>query len=192
MITPRTLATAALATLLLAGCQSVVPEVVTTQEPGQPSVSGWETPPPEGTAPEPEATAIAQLQFSAVDVVSSETVEGTSLAGKDVILWFWAPWCPTCQWESTSIREVLDLLPEDVEMIGVAGLGPQESMQDFVTDYEVGGMRHLVDADGSIWQRFGVATQPAYAFISAEGDVSVVIGSLGTAGIMDRVDALVS
>jgi len=65
-------------------------------------------------------------------------------------------------------------------------------MREFVSDYGVGAFPHIVDTDGSLWQRFGVTQQPAYAFIDNSGRIDVVRGELGAAGLTARVNALVA
>ncbi len=36
------------------------------------------------------------LSFSG-ETIDGEAFEGASLAGRPAVLWFWAPWCPTCR-----------------------------------------------------------------------------------------------
>jgi len=36
------------------------------------------------------------LQFTA-QTIGDESFEGSSLAAKDSVLWFWAPWCTECR-----------------------------------------------------------------------------------------------
>lgn len=57
---------------------------------------------------------------------------------------------------------------------------------------DVGAFEHLADLDGSLWQRFGVVQQPAYAFIDDTGTVEVVRGELGEAGLADNIATLTS
>lgn len=56
-----------------------------------------------------------------------------------------------------------------VRFLGIPARGELSEMKDFVADTGTGGLTHVVDVDGSIWQRFGVVTQPAFAFVSADG-----------------------
>ncbi len=163
-------------------------EVVITTSPSPDA--GGEAAEPTASPQPTEVTVPTELQFTAADVMTGAEVQGADFAGRAVVMWFWAPWCPICQRESTSIREVLDQLPESVEMVGVSGLAAEADMRRFVEDYSVDGMTHLADPDAAIWARFGVTYQPAYAFISPEGQVEVIIGSLGTADLLTRAQAL--
>lgn len=79
-----------------------------------------------GTAPGPAPNTDAQqLQFTA-KTVENESFSGQSLAGKRAVLWFWTPWCPTCQREAPDVAKVAQANPA-VTFVGVAA-------QDQVTD----------------------------------------------------------
>ncbi|MDZ7885119.1 MAG: protein disulfide oxidoreductase [Mycobacterium sp.] len=136
-----------------------------------------------GAAPVP-----AQLQFTAT-TISGQQFSGESLVGKPAVIWFWAPWCPTCQREAPTVGKLAAANP-DVTFLGVAGLDEVAAMKEFVEKYPVNDFTQLADTDGSIWTRFGVTQQPAYAFIDAEGGVDVARGSLSETELTERVSAL--
>lgn len=77
-----------------------------------------------------------------------------------------------------------------VTFIGIAGHGEVAAMQQFVSDTGTGALTHLVDDDGSRWQRFGVVTQPAFAFVGADGVARTVPGSLEPDALRAETDAL--
>lgn len=129
-----------------------------------------------------------QLEFSA-ETVAGDSFEGTALADQDVVLWFWAPWCTECRREAPFVAQA-QADNAGVTFVGVAGLGETDDMVTFVEDYDVGAFEHLNDVDGSLWQRFDVVRQPAYAFIDDTGTVEIVRGELGEDGIADRVATL--
>ncbi len=111
------------------------------------------------------------------------------MLGKPTALWFWAPWCPTCQREAPMVGQLADA-HRDVTFVGVAALDQLPAMQRFVDEYPVKGFSNLADPDGAVWAKFGVAQQPAYAFISANGNIDVVSGSLPDATLTERITAL--
>jgi len=53
----------------------------------------------DGDAAMSDATVNETLRFDAT-TLTGDAFDGTSLAGTDAILWFWASWCPTCQAEA--------------------------------------------------------------------------------------------
>ena len=141
-------------------------------------------------APDRDASSVASsaLDFSA-ETVDGASFDASALKGKDAVLWFWAPWCTQCAREAPQVAKA-QAANADVEFVGVAGLGQVDAMRAFVDDYDVGAFKHLNDTDGSLWKRFEVARQPAYAFIDDDGTIEVVRGELGADGIATRVAAL--
>lgn len=131
---------------------------------------------------------------AAPDFVAT-TLDGGELAaadldGQDTVLWFWAPWCTTCRGEAPNVVAAAEAFEGDVQVVGVAGRGEVPEMEGFVSDTGTDGLTHVVDDDGAIWSSFEVISQPAFAFIDDGGDVEVVIGALGEAGLTERMDAL--
>ncbi|WP_037267611.1 redoxin domain-containing protein [Kibdelosporangium aridum] len=142
-----------------------------------------------GSAPATVPVA-EQLRFTA-KTVDDQSFSRKSLAGKAVVLWFWAPWCPKFRAEAG--RVVATTQPNTGKVI-LAESPPRTSCQaikKFVTDYKVGGFQHVADLDASIWTQFGVTQQPAYAFISPDGKVDVVKQQLSESALTERVGALV-
>jgi thiol-disulfide isomerase/thioredoxin len=136
------------------------------------------------SAPVPE-----QLKFT-VQTTDGQSFSGESLAGKKVVLWFWAPWCPKCRAEAPRVAAAAQAGTGKVTFVGVAAQDALPAMKKFIADYKVGGFTHLADLDAAIWTRFGVTQQPAYAFISPDGKVDVVKQQLSESALTDRVSAL--
>lgn len=129
------------------------------------------------------------LQFTA-RTVDDQAFQGSSLAGKDAVLWFWASWCTECRREASDVAAVQAATAGQVSFVGVAGLGDVPGMQAFVTDNGVAAFPHLADLDGTLWSRFGVVRLPAYAFIDDSGRVEVVRGALDRDGLAAKVAEL--
>lgn len=160
----RLLVTLALLIAFTEGCRGSesAPDTATTARPG---VSGSSA----GTAPTPVPD---QLRFTA-RTVDGRDFDGSSLAGKPVVLWFWAPWCPRCQGEADHVARIARENGDRVTFVGVAAQDQVPAMQRFIDKYRV-GFTHLADTDASVWRRFGVTVQPAYAFIYSTGHVDVI------------------
>lgn len=75
--------------------------------------------------------------------------------------------------------------------IGVPAHDTDDNMHEFVERHGLEEMLHLVDDDGDIWARFGVAYQPAWVFVSPDGDLDVVAGALFDEALFERLDELV-
>lgn len=142
------------------------------------------------SAPSAVAAVPTQLDFTAKTVGGPE-FSGATLAGKPAVLWFWAPWCPTCQREAPDVARAARTNPA-VTFVGVAALDQLPAMREFVDKYDVGFFTNIADVDGAVWQRFGVTAQPAFAFVSADGSVDVVRGTLSGPALDTRISTLVS
>jgi thiol-disulfide isomerase/thioredoxin len=125
-----------------------------------------------------------------VSTVDGEPFDASALEGRPTILWFWAPWCTVCRAEGPDVAVAAAAIGEEVPIIGVAGRGDAAAMQEFVADTGTGGITHVNDADGSVWARFGVVAQPAFAFVAADGRVQVFSGALGESGLQDAAAQL--
>ncbi|HEU4362412.1 MAG TPA: protein disulfide oxidoreductase [Mycobacterium sp.] len=133
-------------------------------------------------------TDAAQLQFTA-KTLDGKPFSGASLKGRPAVLWFWAPWCPTCQQEAPQVARTA----ADNPIVTFVGVGAQDrlaALQEFATKYGVDKFTELADTDAAVWAKFGVTRQPAYAFVSPDGSVNVVKGSLTETELNTRVRAL--
>lgn len=131
------------------------------------------------------------LAFTAATLAGPE-LDVSRLAGEPVVLWFWTPWCTICRVEGPDVADVAADLHGDVTFLGVPGRGSAADMRSFVHDTGTGSLQHLVDVDGSLWQRFRVVNQPSFAFVGADGSVEVFAGALGAEQLRVRASALSS
>jgi thiol-disulfide isomerase/thioredoxin len=182
--------------LTIAGCGSQ-PEPASTPSSGTvsgqpeptPTTSTAATQAPDGISepPVPTGEVPERLRFEA-KTIDGEVFDGKSLLGAPAMLWFWAPWCPTCQAEAPTIAEVSKI--EGVRFVGVAAQDEVPAMREFVDRFSLDTFPHLADTDAAIWKRFGIDYQPAYAFVSSDGTVEVEKELLEAQELRDRVRAL--
>ena len=140
---------------------------------------------------DPAGPLDSRLDFT-VATLTGDSFSGSSLAGQDSILWFWASWCPTCQAEAPGVAEAAAQLPDGVALYGVPGKSDQAGMEKFVADYELGDLTQIVDPDGGLWSAFGIPSQPAFALINDDGTITTIQGGLGKQGILDAAADLAS
>ncbi len=148
-------------------------------------------PPAASSAPAGDASGGGTVALNLLGpTLDGGTFDSSRLAGRPVVLWFWAPWCTICRAEGPDVAAVAAEYAGQVELIGVAGRGDVESMRSFVADTGTGSLVHLVDQDGTVWNRFGVVSQPAFVFVDRAGATETFAGSLDAAQLRAVVDEL--
>ncbi|WP_327583780.1 redoxin domain-containing protein [Nonomuraea sp. NBC_00507] len=185
----RVMAVLVAAGLLIAGCGGAVETVrgdapvsatVATATPA-PATTASGTPGASGDARVPDA-----LKFTAT-TLGGQTFDGASLAGKPVVFWFWAPWCPKCQSEAPAVKAAAKKYA-DVAFVGVAGLDSEAAMKDFVRRTGTGDLAHLSDEKGVVWTRLGITQQSTFVFMKPDGTTAKASGPLDS----DELDSLVA
>lgn len=153
------------------------------------------SPLPTGPTPaSPAAPAAAPARVPDTLRFTAKTLDGTAfsaaeLAGRPVVLWFWAPWCATCASQAWTVAEIAPKYRDTVPIVGVAGLGEQRAMKDFVAEFDLAGTLQLDDRAGALWRRFEVVEQSTFLVIDRDGKV-VHQGFLDGEDLTRRVDAL--
>jgi thiol-disulfide isomerase/thioredoxin len=138
-------------------------------------------------AERPDAAVPELLDFTST-TVAGEAFEGASLAGRPVVLWFWAPWCPTCRGQIPQVEELATAYGNEVSVVGIGSLDSAEAIAGFAGD--VDGITHLEDADGVLWQRFGVTEQSSFVVLDADGEVAFEAGYGGEDDLAAEVKAV--
>ncbi|MBM0233708.1 redoxin domain-containing protein [Micromonospora sp. STR1_7] len=141
-----------------------------------------------GTPTAAAATVPDTLRFTGTTLTGA-AFDAAQLAGRPVVLWFWAPWCATCASQAWTVAEVAPRYRDTVPIIGVAGLGEQRAMKEFVTEFDLDGARQINDSKGVLWKRFKVTEQSIFLIIDRDGTV-VHQGFLDGEALTARVAAL--
>ncbi|MEU4530115.1 redoxin domain-containing protein [Micromonospora ureilytica] len=166
--------------------------------PGGPVAAG-SAPASTGAPPAPPATATGAPPAAPAQVPDVLRFTGTTLggaafdaaqlAGKPVVLWFWAPWCATCASQAWTVAEIAPKYRDTVPIVGVAGLGERKAMKEFVTEFELGGTPQIEDSKGTLWKRFKVTEQSIFVIIDRSGTI-VHEGFLDGEALTAKVAAL--
>jgi len=101
--------------------------------------------------------------------LDGDRFEGASLRGKPAVLWFWAPWCPTCRAQAPAVSDLAEEYDGRVAVVGVGGLDSESAIRDFAE--QVSHVTHLVDDEGAVWRHFRVTAQSSYTVIGADGEI---------------------
>ncbi len=142
---------------------------------------------PGGPAPSAAVAKRVDLSFAA-EQLDGSTFDGEQLAGKPAVLWFWAPWCPTCRAQTPEVEKVAKEYAGKVNVVGIGGLADTADIEEYART--VDGPIHLVDAKGAVWRHFGVTAQSTYVVLTEDGTV-VGKGYLDNEDLADLVSKLV-
>ncbi|HYG97954.1 MAG TPA: redoxin domain-containing protein [Terriglobales bacterium] len=116
-------------------------------------------------------------QFEAT-TLQGETVSLAALAGKVVVLDFWATWCPPCR---ASVPELKGLLKkysrEKLVLISISADKDEDTCRKFVAEKNM-DWPQIFDADHVLIDRFNVNAFPTYLVVDGEGVVKKKIAGM--------------
>jgi thiol-disulfide isomerase/thioredoxin len=123
-------------------------------------------------AAEPRVAAAAPvsdtLAFTGT-TLDGAAFDARTLAGKPTLLWFWAPWCATCAGQASSVNDLEAEYGDRLAIVGIAGMGKNKEMHEFVADLGVDAVPNLDDEAGVLWKRFGITEQSWFVLIDRSG-----------------------
>lgn len=115
--------------------------------------------------------------------------DGAALAGKPVLFWFWAPWCPKCQAEGPAVAKTAQRYADRLTVVGVAGLDKDKAqMVAFVERTGTGDLDHLDDRGGDLYKHFRVASQSSFLLVDATGKTASASGPLDESELSSLVE----
>jgi peroxiredoxin len=172
------------AVTFVAGCAGDATSSGSIDAPSSPATG------PESAGPAPTATGAvpSALAFTARTVGGAE-FSGATLAGRPTVLWFWAPWCPTCAGQAKGVKATAEQLAGKVNVVGVGGLDDEAAMRRFITEWKLDAVPHLSDESGVVWKKFAVTSQSTFVLLDSSGTV-VHKGVLKGDDLLGRAAAL--
>ena len=127
-------------------------------------------------------------QFKAV-TLTGEDFDSNSLAGKVVVLDFWATWCTPCLAALPILREVTDEFAEkDVVLLALNTGEEKDKIETFLKDKKLDLKNVLLDPDGKIADDFATDAIPQTIVIGKSGAIeSVHVGFNGAEALKQRL-----
>lgn len=106
--------------------------------------------------------------------ISGNTLHLNDLAGRPIVINFWASWCGPCRIEFPHLQAAHEAYGDEVVFLAI---NQQEDLET-VTDYfdELGlTLTALLDADATVAQQYAVGrTLPTTVFVDAKGHISAI------------------
>lgn len=115
-----------------------------------------------------DAAEAPALDFTAT-TLEGEKFEGASLEGAPAVLWFWAPWCPTCFSQIPTVSGLGQDYAGRVNVVAVGGLDTQDAIEESAG--RIKHVTHLVDDEGTVWKHFRVTAQSTFTVVDADGEI---------------------
>lgn len=106
--------------------------------------------------------------FTLSDIDGNKVSLNDLLKGKEVILNFWASWCPECRKETTVLNEIAKKYKDKIDIVGINLKESKENVQSFVGSKGI-GYKMLLDTKGKIARQYGVISLPVNVLINKEG-----------------------
>lgn len=82
-----------------------------------------------------------------------------------------------CNAEAASVEATSKKWAGKITIVGVAWNGDEASMQAFIDRHGI-TFANMNDQAGELFARFGVPTQPAWAFVSPNGKATAYLGAM--------------
>lgn len=145
---------------------------------------GWKQWQPEDDLPRAGVLIDQPAPAWNLTLLDGSNVSSADLAGRAVVLNFWASWCAPCEEEMPALERLNAELLEDGTPATIIGVGVKRDNNDNALamvdrlgiTYPVGrDTAGESDTIGPVTQSFGVDTYPATVFIRPDGTVSAIV-----------------
>jgi thiol-disulfide isomerase/thioredoxin/outer membrane protein assembly factor BamD (BamD/ComL family) len=111
----------------------------------------------------------------ALTTLQGHQISLKELAGKTVILDFWATWCPPCRASVPELKELTKKYPNDrLVLISISGDKDEKAWQEFVAKHEM-SWSQFRDPDHKLGELFRVNGFPTYLVINGDGFIKARI-----------------
>lgn len=107
-------------------------------------------------------------RFSLLDLNGNTVSLNDLLKGKEVILNFWASWCPECRQQMPVLNEFAKRYNNKIEIVGINVGESKKLATNFTREIKV-EYKILLDSKGEVARVYGVIGVPTNVLINKEG-----------------------
>jgi peroxiredoxin len=132
----------------------------------------------------PETIRIRAADFTLNDINNNEVTLST-LRGKNVMLNFFATWCPPCRAEMPDMEKLYNETKDSNLVILAVNLKEdRETVKAFLTDNKF-NFTTLLDSEGKTAEKYGIFAIPTTFFIDKDGFI-VPIKDIATGAVVNK------
>jgi peroxiredoxin len=115
-----------------------------------------------------QATVDFELQ-----TIEGKTVKLSDYRGKNVILNFWAYWCPPCKEEIPTLQKFYNEREENFVLLTVSPIERDSDLEKIKSFAQQHNMTFpiLIDSKGTVSNQYRILTIPTTFFINPNGDI---------------------
>lgn len=104
---------------------------------------------------------VAETQHYLVDLVDP---------AKPTLIWFWAPYCPSCRNESPSIEALAQRNLDNFTVLGLGTMNDLAQAKDFENLIDFNAVELVWDESGESWKPLGAWIQTSWMLLDAQGN----------------------
>jgi len=110
--------------------------------------------------------------FTAVDLITKQTISLKNYKGKYVFLDLWTTWCGPCLEEMPKIKELYDKIDHSkIEFIGIVGRGKSETINKIIKTVGINFKLIEDNSENNIFQKYKLKIVPTTLLIDPNGIV---------------------
>lgn len=118
---------------------------------------------------DPKRAGDAMAPEFSVQTLDGQNISLDQLAGKIVVMDFWATWCPPCRASVPELKALTKKYPSSqLALISFSADSDQQAWRNFISKNDMEWPQYW-DSDGRIRNAFGVNAFPTYLVIDQEG-----------------------
>jgi thiol-disulfide isomerase/thioredoxin len=117
----------------------------------------------------PPETSVTELASTVPTLAGDGEFDLAALADADkpTLLWFWAPWCPTCNAQAPSIERLG--AEGALTVVAIGGRDKAPAGREFAAKHNLTAPTLLFDESMRVWEAYRIVGQPVAVLLDRDG-----------------------